>query len=94
MIVALPFVGIFLAASVYIALLAALSSIDILKCQRDRMMNGLPSQLRIDLISSRSRQQWWGNLATHVIPPMLILVWAGAIVFLLISRRYLLGHEL
>jgi hypothetical protein len=88
MIWALPFVGIFLAASVYIALLAALSSINTLKRQRDGMMKGLPSQLRIDLISSRSRQQRWGDLATHVIPPVLVLVWAGAIAFLLISLRF------
>src|SRR6516164_5766563 len=64
----LPFVGMVLAASVYVALLAALSAIHTLKSQRDRMMTGLPSQLRIDLISAQSRQQLWGNLPTHIIP--------------------------
>jgi hypothetical protein len=79
----LPFVGMFLAVTVYLALLAALSAIDRLKSQRDRMMAGLPAQLRIDLISAQSLQQWWGNLPTHVIPPVLFLVWAVAYVFAL-----------
>ena len=57
----LPFVGMLLAACVYVAILAALNAVDVLKDQRDRMMAGLPSQLRIDLISSRSRKQWWGT---------------------------------
>jgi hypothetical protein len=73
----LPFVGMFLAACVYIAILAALGAVDALKNQRDRMMVGLPLLLRIDLISTRSRMQWWGNLPAHVIPPVLFLVWAG-----------------
>jgi hypothetical protein len=50
-----------LAASVYAAILAALSAIDSLKSQRDRMMAGLPAQLRIDLISAQSRQQRGGT---------------------------------
>jgi hypothetical protein len=79
----LPFVGMLLAACVYVAVLAALSAVDTLKNQRDRMMAGLPGQLRIDLISARSRQQWWGNLPAHVIPPALFLVWAVAYVFVL-----------
>jgi hypothetical protein len=79
----LPFIGMFLAASVYAAILAALSAIDSLKSQRDRMMAGLPSQLRIDLISAQSRRQWWGNLPAHVIRPVLFLVWAVAYVFAL-----------
>jgi hypothetical protein len=74
----LSFVGMFLAVCVYVAILAALSAVDTLKNQRDRMMAGLPSQLRIDLISVRSRKQWWGNLPAHVIPPVLFLVWAAA----------------
>jgi hypothetical protein len=76
----LPFVGMFMAACVYVALLAALSAVQTLKKQRDRMMAGLPSQLRIDLISTDSRVQLWGNLPTHSIPPVLFLVWAAAFV--------------
>src|SRR3974377_594992 len=74
----LPCVGMILAACVYGAILAALSAVDTLKNQRDRMMAGLPGQLRIDLISARSRMEWWGNLPAHVIPPVLFLVWAVA----------------
>lgn len=51
------------------------------KIQRDRMMAGLPAHLRIDLISAKSRQQWWGNLPAQVIPPVLFLVWAVAYLF-------------
>jgi hypothetical protein len=80
----LPFVGMVLSLTVYVAILAALSSIDLLKSQRDRMMAGLPVQLRIDLISAKSRQEWWGNLPTHVIPPILLLVWAIAYAFAVI----------
>ena len=80
----LPFVGMVLAACVYAALLAALSAIRTLKIQRDRMMTGLPGQLRIDLISAQSREQLWGNLPTHIIPPILFLVWAVAYVLVLI----------
>jgi hypothetical protein len=80
----LPFIGMFMAACVYVAILAALSAVHILKNQRDRMMAGLPSQLRIDLISAHSREQLWGNLPTHTIPPLLFLVWAIAYVVALI----------
>jgi hypothetical protein len=80
----LPLVGMVLAACVYAALLAALSAIRTLKIQRDRMMTGLPGQLRIDLISAQSREQLWGNLPTHIIPPILFLVWAVAYVLVLI----------
>ncbi len=79
----LPFVGIFLATCVYMAILAAHAALGKLKGQRDRMINRLPSALRIDLIGDDSRVQWWGNLPTHIIPPVLILIWAGALVFLL-----------
>ena len=74
----LPFVGMFLAACVFVAIFAAVSAVGALKRQRDRMMAGLPPQLRIDLISARSRQEWWGNLPTLVIPPVLFLIWAIA----------------
>ena len=77
----LPFVGMFLAVCVFVAILAALSAIDTLKVQRDRMMAGLPSHLRIDLIAAQSRKEWWGNLPAYVIPPLLFLVWAAAYVF-------------
>jgi hypothetical protein len=80
----LPFVGMVLASCVYVALLAALSAVHTLKIQRDRMMAGLPRQLRIDLISAESRQQWWGNWPTHIIPPILFLVWAVAYLLVLI----------
>jgi hypothetical protein len=73
-----------MAACVYVAILAALSAVDTLKNQRDRMMAGLPSQLRIDLISAHSREQLWGNLPTHMIPPVLFLLWAAAYVIALI----------
>jgi hypothetical protein len=74
----------YLAVTVYLAVLAALSAVDTLKRQRDRMMAGLPAQLRIDLITVRSRQQWWGNLPAHLLPPVLFLVWAVAYAFVLI----------
>ena len=77
----LPFVGMFLSVCVYVAILAALSAIDTLKIQRDRMMAGLPGQLRLDLIAAQSRKEWWGNLPAYVIPPLLFLVWAAAYVF-------------
>jgi hypothetical protein len=80
----LPFIGMFMAVCVHVAILAALSAVDTLKNQRDRMMAGLPSRLRIDLISANSRQQLWGNLPTHTIPPVLLLVWAVAYVFAMI----------
>ena len=76
----LPFVGMFLAACVYVAIFAALSAVRTLKGQRDRMMAGLPPQLRIDLISAHSRQEWWGDVPALVIPPVLFLIWAGALV--------------
>jgi hypothetical protein len=79
----LPFVGMFLAVCVYAAILAALSAVDALKIQRDRMMAGLPSQLQIDLIAAQSGKEWWGNLPAYVIPPVLFLVWAAAYVFAL-----------
>ena len=75
----LPFVGMSLAACVYVALLAALSAIRTLKGQRDRMMAELPPHLRIDLISVRSPQEWWGNVPTFVIPPLLFLIWAAGL---------------
>ena len=86
----LPFVGMFLAVCVYAAMLAALSAVDTLKNQRDRMMAGLPVQLRIDLISVRSRKQWWGNLPVYAIPPVFFLVWAVAYGFVI---AYGVHHE-
>ena len=80
----LPFVGMILAICVYVAILAAHSAIDAMKQQRDRMMGGLPTHLRIDLISMRSRQQRWGNLPAHVLPPAFLIVWAVAYAFVLI----------
>jgi hypothetical protein len=82
-----PLVGMLLAASVFVAILAALRAVDTLKGQRDRMMAGLPSQLRIDLISARSRIQWWGNLPAYLLPPALFLIWAAAYGFVLYQRR-------
>jgi hypothetical protein len=80
----MPLVGMFLAACVYVAILAAHSALASLKSQRDRMIACLPKQLRIDLISTRSRIQLWGNVPTHAIPPVLFLIWAGALVLLII----------
>jgi hypothetical protein len=75
----LPILGMFLAACVYAAIFAALSAVGTLKRQRDRMMTGLPTQLRIDLISATSRLEWWGNVPALVIPPVLFLIWAVAL---------------
>ena len=80
----LPFLGMLLTVTVYVAIVAALSAIDTLKRQRDRMIAGLPAQLRIDLISARSRQQWWGNLPAHSLPPVLFLGSGVAYPFVLI----------
>jgi hypothetical protein len=80
----LPFIGMLMAACVYVAILAALSAVHTLKNQRNRMMAGLPSKLRIDLISAHSREQEvWGNLQTHTILPVLLFVLAVAYVFAL-----------
>jgi len=79
----MPLVGMLLAVCVYVAILAAHRAVDTLKGQRDRMIECLPTRLRIDLISKRSREQRWGNLPTHVIPPVLFLVWAGALASML-----------
>ncbi len=84
LIVVLPFVGMFLSACVYTAILAAHRAIGILKYERDRMIARLPSGLRIDLISNESQVQWWGNVPTHIIPPVLFLIWFGAIVFVFV----------
>lgn len=78
----MPVVGMFLAVCVYVAILAAHCALGSLKTQRDRMIACLPSQLWIDLISTRSRIQRWGNVPTHVIPPVLFLVWAVAFALL------------
>jgi hypothetical protein len=77
----LPFVGMLLAACVYVSILAAHRALDSLNSQRERMVRRLPRGLWIDLISSRTWVQWWGNLPTHVLPPVLFLIWAGALVF-------------
>jgi hypothetical protein len=87
----LPIVGMFLAACVYVAILAAHSALGSLKDQRDRMIACLPSQLWIDLISTRSRIQRWGNVPTHIIPPVLFLVWAGVLAMLFV-RPFLEGQ--
>jgi hypothetical protein len=79
----LPFIGMYMAACVYVAILAAQSAVRNLKNQRDRMMAGLPSQLQIDLISAHSREQIWGNFPTNTVPLVLLLVWALAYVFAL-----------
>jgi hypothetical protein len=74
----LPCVGIILTIFVYVAILAALSAVEKLKRQRDRMMAGLPAHLRIDLISTESPQEWWGDLPARALPPVLFLFWALA----------------
>jgi hypothetical protein len=80
LIVVLPFVGMLLAVCVYVSILAAHRALDSLKTQRERMLKRLPRELWVDLISSRTRVQWWGNLPTHVLPPVLFLIWVGALV--------------
>ncbi|HEY7120893.1 MAG TPA: hypothetical protein VH475_30190 [Tepidisphaeraceae bacterium] len=75
----LPFVGMSLAACVYVAIFAGLSAVRTLKCQRDQMMAGLTPRLRIDLISVSNWQERWGNVPALVIPPLLFLIWAGAL---------------
>jgi hypothetical protein len=81
----MPLTGIFLAASVYVAILAAHFALRSLKVQRDRMIEHLPKDLWIDLISTQSRIQWWGNVPTHFIPPVFILIWAGALAMMLVA---------
>jgi hypothetical protein len=76
----LPFVGMLLAVCVYVAIFAAQSAVRSLKRQRERMMAGLPPHLQIDLISATSREEWWGNVPPLVIPPVLFLIWVGALV--------------
>ena len=80
LILVLPFVRMSLAACVYVAIFAGLSAVRTLKHQRDRMMAELPPQLRIDLISVSSPQEWWGNVPALVIPPLLFLIWAAGFV--------------
>lgn len=82
----MPLMGMSLAVCVQIALQAAHRAILLLKDQRDHMISCLPSRLQIDLISARSREQWMGNLPTHVIPPLLFLIWAVAFVLRLAVR--------
>ena len=82
---AMPFTGILLAASVYVAILAAHMALRTLKTQRDQMIEHLPNDLRIDLISARSSIQWWGNVPTYCIPPVFILIWVGALVMMLFA---------
>jgi hypothetical protein len=68
---------------VYAGILAAHREVAKLKEQRDRMIECLPERLRIDLIASRGRAQWWGDLPAHVIPPMLFCVWALGLILAL-----------
>jgi hypothetical protein len=82
----MPFTGMFLSAAVYVAIIAAHIALSSLKVQRDQMIEHLPSELRIDLISTRSPVQWWGNVPTHIIPPVFIIIWAGALAMLLLQR--------
>jgi hypothetical protein len=81
----MPLTGMLLAAAVYVAILAADIALRSLKAQRDRMIEHLPRELRIDLISTQSRIQWWGNVPTHIIPPVFILIWAGALALLIVG---------
>jgi hypothetical protein len=81
----MPLVGMFLAACVYVAILAAHVAVKSFKVQRDRMIESLPNQLSIDLVSTRSRVQWWGNVPTHIIPPVFFVIWAGAFAMLFVG---------
>jgi len=80
----MPLLGMLLAASVFVAILAAHSASKRLMEQRDRLMERLPEHLRISFISSKSREYWWGNVPPNVIPPAVFLVWLGAFTCLLI----------
>jgi hypothetical protein len=84
----MPLVGMLLAASVYVALLAALRAGNQLMEQRDQLMERLPEHLRITLISSQSREYWWGNVPPRVIPPIIFLLWFGAAGCIVIFSRY------
>ena len=41
------------------------------------MIGRLPARLRIDLISTEIQLKQLGDLPTHVIPPLLFLIWAA-----------------
>ena len=84
----MPLLGMLLAGCVYVAILAAQSAGDRLKEQRDRLMVRLPQHLRISLISTKSREHWWGNVPPRVIPPAIFLVWLGAFVCLLVLSSH------
>ena len=84
----MPLVGMLFAGSVYVALLAALRAGNQLMEQRDQLMERLPEHLRISLISSQSREYWWGNVPPRVIPPIIFLLWFGAFGCILIFSRY------
>ena len=83
LIMVMPLVGILMSASVYLAILAGHQAMATLKDQRERMVAALPPRLLIDLISTHSPEQRWGNLPTHVIPPVLLVVWTVAFVLLI-----------
>ena len=72
----LPVVGMVLVVCVQAAILAAHRAVAVLKSQRDHLIEKLPPILQIDLIANSSRAQWWGNLPTYIIPPLLFLTWA------------------
>jgi hypothetical protein len=80
----MPLVGMLLAGCVYVAILAALRAGQGLIAQRDQWMERFPEHLRISLISSQSREYWWGNVPPRIIPPIIFLVWLGAFICLLI----------
>jgi hypothetical protein len=81
----MPLTGMFLASAVYVTILAAHIALRSLKRQGDRMIEHLPRDLWIDLISTQSRIQWWGNVPTHIIPPVFIVIWLGALAMLLVG---------
>jgi hypothetical protein len=82
-------VGMVLAGCVYASILAAHSAGQQLIAQRERLMERLPAHLHISFVSSRSRQYWWGNLPPRIIPPLLFVLWLGALLCLLLFPSYL-----
>jgi hypothetical protein len=80
----MPLVGMLLAGCVYAAILAAHSAGQRLMAERERLMERLPAHLHISFISSRSREYWWGNLPPRIIPPLLCVLWLGALLSLLL----------
>jgi hypothetical protein len=92
----MPLVGMLLAGCVYVGILAAHRAGEQLMAQREQLMERLPAHLRIRFISSQSREYWWGNVPPRIIPPLIFVVWLGALICLLLFAspgRMAYDHE-